>query len=277
MTRIRKLDSETIERIAAGEVVRNPASVVKELVENSLDAGATDIDVRVENSGLDSIRVADDGEVMTGDDALLAFERHATSKIEGADDIERVDTLGFRGEALPSIAKVSKVELTTKPADGDGVGATRVVIDDTGDERVEQAGRGVGTTVEVRDLFYNTPARRKSLSSPRYELSRISDLVTHYALAHPNVAFTLEHGESTLLSTPGTGRYTDAILETYGKKTANRTVEFEYEYDYEDESENGKGNDTIQVEGILVRPSVTRSEKNHVYTAVNGRALSDKT
>ncbi|XGI83219.1 DNA mismatch repair endonuclease MutL [Halorutilales archaeon Cl-col2-1] len=270
MPEIRKLDTDTVERIAAGEVVKDPSSVVKELVENSLDAGASRIEIEIENGGRDLIRVSDDGEGMDEEDAVRAFDKHATSKIDDADDLRYVTSLGFRGEALPSIARVSQVEMVTRSEDAD-VGGTRVVVEDGGDERrTEEAGRGVGTTVEVSDLFYNTPARRSTLGSPKREFSKISDVVTKYALTHPGVGFELTHDVREVLNTPGSGNYVDPVFEVYGKEVANRAVEIDHGGGDED------GID-VEVEGIVVRPGVTRSSKSHVYTAVKGRALDDET
>ncbi len=260
---IRKLDDETVELIAAGEVVENPASVVKELIENSLDAGASSVGIEVENGGIDRVTVADDGEGMDAEDAKRAFERHATSKITDPDDVGAVDTLGFRGEALPSIARVARVEMVTKD---EGVGATRVVtgagVDGT---RTGETGRGQGTTVEVTRLFETTPARREALSSPKREFRRVSRLVTRYALARPGVAFTLEHEGNEVLSTSGSGDPIDALYAVYGRDVASRATRFSHE--------DGR----IGVEGALVRPSVTRSATHHVYTSVNGRAVDDET
>ena len=260
---IRKLNDETIELIAAGEVVENPASVVKELIENSLDAGASSVGIEVENGGIDRVTVADDGEGMDAEDAKRAFERHATSKITDPDDVGAVDTLGFRGEALPSIARVARVEMVTKD---EGVGATRVVtgagVDGT---RTGETGRGQGTTVEVTRLFETTPARREALSSPKREFRRVSRLVTRYALARPGVAFTLEHEGNEVLSTSGSGDPIDALYAVYGRDVASRATRFSHE--------DGR----IGVEGALVRPSVTRSSTHHVYTSVNGRAVDDET
>jgi len=260
---IRKLDDETVELIAAGEVVENPASVVKELVENSLDAGAESVKVEVENGGTERVRVADDGSGMDADDAVRAFERHATSKIDGADDVSRVGTLGFRGEALPSIARVARVEMVTKAG---GVGATRVVTGAGIDgERVKETGRAGGTTVEVTRLFEKTPARRAALSSPEREFRRVSRLVTRYALARSDVAFTLEHDGREVLSTSGSGDPVDALYAVYGRDVASRATRFSHE--------DGR----VAVEGALVQPSVTRSERRHVYTSINGRAVDDET
>lgn len=260
---IRKLDDETVELIAAGEVIENPASVVKELIENSLDAGASSVDVEVEDGGIDRVTVADDGHGMDAEDATRAFERHATSKIQDADDVSRVETLGFRGEALPSIARVARIEMVTKD---DGVGATRVVTGAGVDgKRVEETGRGRGTTVEVTRLFETTPARRKALSSPKREFRRVSRLVTRYALARPDVSFTLEHDGNEVLSTSGSGDPVDAVYAVYGRDVASQAVRFSFE--------DGR----VSVEGALVKPSETRSNARHVYTSVNGRALDDDT
>ena len=271
MTRITELDTATIERIAAGEVVTRPASVVTELVENALDAGANSVEIAVENAGLDSIQVADDGHGMTEADARLAVERHATSKIHGVEDVERVATLGFRGEALPSIAQVARLELTTK-AEESGAAGTRVVVD--GDEKTTgPAGRAVGTTVSVTDLFANTPVRRKSLATPKREFARISETVSDYALTHPDVRFSLTHDDRTVLSTPGSASYTDAVLGVYDREAAGQSTEF----GPEGGSGDDRSSDGVSVSGLVVYPSITRATPAHVTTAINGRALDDTT
>src|SRR5664280_383296 len=195
MGRIRVLSDQVANQIAAGEVVERPASVVKELLENSLDAGATRIRIEVEGGGRKLIRIVDDGQGMVRDDALLAFERHATSKLHSSDDLLSIRTLGFRGEALPSIASVSRLTLETRAsaAAGDSADAVGTAVEIAGGKilRVEDAGLAVGTTIAVRDLFYNTPARRKFLKSEQTELGHIAALVTHYALAHPERHFEL--------------------------------------------------------------------------------------
>ena len=265
MTAITELSAETIERIAAGEVVTRPASVVTELTENALDAGAESIEIEVENSGLDLIRVTDDGHGMTEDDARLAVERHTTSKISGVADVSRIETLGFRGEALPSIASVARLELTTKSTES-GVAGTRVVVDGE-DKSTRPAGRAVGTTVTVTNLFENVPARRKALARPKREFSRVSSAVAAYALVHPERRFSLTHDGRTVLSTPGSGRDTDAVLGVYNREVAGRSAEFEHT-DVEAD---------IRVRGLVVYPSVTRATPAHVTTAVNGRTLGDAT
>jgi DNA mismatch repair protein MutL len=270
MTRVHELDPETVDHIAAGEVVTRPVAVVKELVENSLDAGAESVTVTVERGGLDRIRVADDGHGMSEADALLAVERHTTSKIAGVADVSRVRTLGFRGEALPSIAEVARLNLTTKAA-ADGARGTRVVVE-AGEKRTESAGRDVGTTVEVTELFARTPARRKSLAGPKTEFSRISSLVTRYALLRPDVRFRLRHDDRETFATPGTGDPTDALLGVYDRQVAGASTTVEWAAS--GEGARGEAGD-IAVSGVVCYPSVTRARPTHVHTAVNGRAVEN--
>src|SRR5688572_3273135 len=189
MTKIRVLSDQLANLIAAGEVVERPASVCKELVENAIDAGATRIAIDVEAGGRRLLKITDDGEGMTRDDAILAFERHATSKISNAEDLSAIGTLGFRGEALASIASVARVELISKTDESNA--ATRVVIEGGRMRDVKDAAHPRGTTITVRDLFFNVPARRKFLRSEATESFHLTNLVTHYALAHPEIAFTL--------------------------------------------------------------------------------------
>jgi DNA mismatch repair protein MutL len=274
MTRVHELDAETVDHIAAGEVVTRPAAVVKELVENALDARGESITVAVERGGLDRIRVADDGHGMTERDALLAVERHTTSKIDGIDDVARVRTLGFRGEALPSIAEVARLELTTKSS-ADGARGTRVVVAD-GEKRADPAGRDVGTTVEVTELFARTPARRKSLAGPKTEFSRISSLVTRYALLRPNVRFRLRHDGRETFATPGTGDPTDALLGVYDREVAGASTTVEWPgSDGADAEAADDGAGSVAVAGVVCYPSVTRARPTHVHTAVNGRAVEN--
>ena len=200
MGRIRILSDQVANQIAAGEVVDRPASVVKELLENALDAGATRILVEVEAGGRKLIRIVDNGIGMVRDDALLAFERHATSKIRSSDDLLSIATLGFRGEALPSIASISRLELETRAASE--TSGTHLEIVGGKIFRVEDAGLPAGTTIAVRDLFFNTPARRKFLKAESTELSHVTALVTHYALAHPDKHFELHSATNALLIAP---------------------------------------------------------------------------
>src|SRR5262245_44836876 len=198
MGRIRVLSDTVANKIAAGEVVERPASVVKELIENSLDAGATQLRIEVEGGGRRLIRVADDGIGMMRDDALLAFERHATSKLADVKDLLSIATLGFRGEALPSIASVSRLVLETRAHDE----TTGTLVEIAGGRilRCDDAVRADGTAISVRDLFYNVPARKKFLRSEQTEIAHIASLVTHYSLAHPDKSFSLRHNNSELLS-----------------------------------------------------------------------------
>ncbi|MFC6824041.1 DNA mismatch repair endonuclease MutL [Halopelagius fulvigenes] len=263
---VRRLDDETVAHIAAGEVVTRPEDVVVELVENAVDAGASRVTVTVEGDGTDLLRVRDDGRGMSEADAALAVERHTTSKLSDADELEAVRTLGFRGEALPSIASAAgTLKLVTN--DG-GPRGTRVRVED-GNKEVTTAGRARGTTVEVRDLFAEMPARRRSLASSRAEFARVSDAVSRYALARPDVAFSVVHGGSEVFSTAGSGSYADAVLGVYDRDVASRSTAFEAERTVADGGEEA----AVRVEGLLAHPSVTRSRRDHVYTAVNGRAF----
>ncbi|SDN01110.1 DNA mismatch repair protein MutL [Halogranum gelatinilyticum] len=264
---VRKLEPETVERIAAGEVVTRPASVVKELIENSLDAGAESIRVEVDGDGTAMLKVADDGHGMSEADATLAVDHHTTSKLGESSDLERVSTLGFRGEALPSIAAVATLDVTTN--DG-GPRGTRVLVEG-GETTTSPAGRATGTTVEVRDLFHNRPARRKSLSSTQAEFGRVSDVVSRYALLHPDVRFRLRHDGREVFSTPGSGSYTDAVLGVYDRTVAGQSTTFAHET-----AVSVDGDDhSLTVDGLLVYPSVTRSRRDHVHVAVNGRTVGN--
>ncbi|VTT85385.1 DNA mismatch repair protein MutL [Halorubrum sp. DM2] len=268
--RVRRLDRETIDRIAAGEVVTRPARVVSELVDNALDAGASRVEIAVDGDGTDRIRVADDGRGMTRADAARAVERHATSKLAPDGDPVGVDSLGFRGEALAAVAEAARLELVTSP--GDGIG-TRVVVDGTAgsgepdgsDVTVEPAGRARGTTVVVADLFATRPARRESLAGANAEFARISSLVADYALANPSIAFALDHDGSTTLTTPGTDR-TDALLGVYDRDTASRSTTLSASVDVGPDSDAG-------VSGALAYPSITRATRDHVRVSVNGRPV----
>jgi DNA mismatch repair protein MutL len=271
MTRIRSLDPETRKKIAAGEVVTRPVDVVRELVENSLDAGASRIDVAVDGDGTDLIRVRDDGHGMSRADATLAVERHTTSKLAGPDDVERVSTLGFRGEALPSIARVSRLRLTTN--DG-GPRGTRVRVDD-GAVDVEAAGRAQGTTVAVRDLFSTRPARRKHLAAAKSEFARVSKLLSRYALCHSDVRFSLAHDGRETFSTPGSGD-TDALLGVYDRTVAGQCTAFSFASDGRDGGNAEDRAAATRVDGVLCYPSITRATRDHVHVAVNGRPLTDE-
>ncbi|QZP36273.1 DNA mismatch repair endonuclease MutL [Halobaculum magnesiiphilum] len=265
-TAVRELSEDTVERIAAGEVITRPARVVAELVENALDAGADRIEVAVDGDGTDRIRVADDGRGMGREDAARAVEPHTTSKIRAADDLRTSTTMGFRGEALAAIADAGDLDLVT--SDGAAVG-TRVTVSD-GEKTVEDAGRGRGTTAVVTDLFGDRPARRESLASPAREFGRISELLTSYALARPEVAFSLDHDGRETASTPGTG-LRDALVALYGRETGGESTAVTHRagVDLADRSAD------LTVEGRLCYPSTTRSTREHVHVAVNGRPVRD--
>lgn len=255
MGRIRVLDPETVGLVAAGEVVDRPASVVKELVENAFDAGASCVEVVVDKE-LKSITVRDNGCGIAEADVLLAFERHATSKITCGADLERVATFGFRGEALPSIAAVARVELKTRVAGA--VGGTLVRIEGGQVVDFRPVGAPPGTTVTVRDLFYNTPARRKFLSSPRVELGRVTEMTGRLALGRPDVAVRLESGGRELFRTPGTG-LAGAVRAIYGEAVAAALVPVEAE---------GAG---VRLTGFVGRPELVRTTRRGQTWFVNGR------
>ena len=238
MGRIRILSDVVANQIAAGEVVERPASVVKELLENSLDAGATRIRIEVEAGGRKLIRITDNGHGMVQDDALLAFERHATSKLRTSDDLLSIATLGFRGEALPSIASVSRLLLETRAsaaADGEKPDDSGTLVEIAGGKilRVDPAGLPAGTTITIRDLFFNTPARRKFLKSEQTELSHIAALVTHYALAHPTRHFLELHSATqALLVAPAVPNAGDRLFQIFGRDTFNLMLPTAAEMDF---------------------------------------------
>src|SRR5580765_1256658 len=222
MGKIHVLSEVVANKIAAGEVVERPAAVVKELLENSLDAGATRIRINVEAGGKKLIQITDDGCGMVRDDALLAFERHATSKIKNAEDLLSVSTLGFRGEALPSIASVSRLRLETRaPEEPAG---TVIEINGGRIARVEEAGLPPGTSITVRDLFFNTPARKKFLKAESTELSHIASLVTHYALAHPEIHFELHSATNAMLVAPPVAGHSERVYQVFGKETLDQMI-----------------------------------------------------
>ncbi|PSP54964.1 DNA mismatch repair protein MutL [Halobacteriales archaeon QS_1_67_19] len=260
--RITQLDDATIRKIAAGEVVERPASVVKELVENSLDADADRIDVTVESGGTERIEVSDDGIGMRETDLRTAVEEHTTSKIEDIEDLESgVTTLGFRGEALHTIGAVSRTTITSKPRDGDERG-TELRMEGGEVESVSPAGRPAGTTVEVADLFYNTPARRKYLKTTATEFSHVNTVVTRYALANPDVAVSLTHDDREVFATTGRGDLQSALLSVYGREVATAMISVG------DEAEH------VAVSGYVSDPETTRSTREYVSTYVNGRYVS---
>jgi len=223
MGRIRVLSDNVANKIAAGEVVERPASVVKELLENSLDAGATEIRIDTESGGRRLIRIADDGHGMLRDDALLAFERHATSKLSNVDQLDSIATLGFRGEALPSIASVSRLTLESR-SDDEPTG-TRVEIGGGRLNNCEEAALPRGTTITVRDLFYNVPARKKFLRSDQTELAHIASLVTHYSLAHCDKTIRLTHDTKDLLDVTPVESLRERVFQVFGSDALDELIE----------------------------------------------------
>lgn len=257
--RIHVLDEETINKIAAGEVIERPASVVKELVENSIDASATDIRVEIRGSGSKMISVMDNGEGMSREDARLAFTKHATSKIKNIEDIQAVLTLEFRGEALSSIAAVSRVELVSRKHDA--LSAVKVHVNGGIVEEVSEIGSSPGTKVVVKDLFYNTPARRKYLKSPRTELSHITDTVMRLALGNPQVSFTLVSEGRVTLRAPA-GDIFDRIIQLLGSDIAKSMLPVNYE------------GELVTVSGYISKPEISRTGKDMQYFFVNGRSIA---
>jgi DNA mismatch repair protein MutL len=267
-TEIRKLDERTVQRIAAGEVVERPASAVKELVENSLDADASRIEVTVEAGGTEYIRVRDDGVGMSETDVRAAVREHTTSKIADVDDLEAgVATLGFRGEALHTIGAVSRTTITTRPRGGDA-GGTKLAYVDGEVESVDPAGCPEGTTVEVEELFFNTPARKKYLKTDATEFAHVNRVVTQYALANPDVAVSLEHDGREVFATTGQGDLQSTLLAVYGKDVATSMIEVDAAPDVGSEFPEGP---LASVRGYVSHPETTRSTREYVSTFVNGR------
>jgi DNA mismatch repair protein MutL len=314
MGRIHVLSEQVANKIAAGEVVERPASVVKELLENALDAGATRIKISVEAGGKKLIQITDNGCGMVRDDAMLAFERHATSKIKDAEDLLSVATLGFRGEALPSIASVSRLRLETcaaeteksplLPKDGRngapgslGMGTSGTVIEINGGKmaRVEEAGLPEGTSITVRDLFFNTPARKKFLKAESTELSHIASLVTHYALAHPEKHFELHSATNAMLVAPPVAGYSERVYQVFGKETLDQLIAVAAVQPLErvglpqpppwrrqevEEDESGVGTGAtpgeMRLHGFVSKPEIQKLNRNSIYIFVNGRLIRDR-
>ena len=326
MGRIHVLSEQVANKIAAGEVVERPASVVKELLENALDAGATRIRINIEAGGKKLIQITDNGCGMVRDDAMLAFERHATSKIKDAEDLLSVATLGFRGEALPSIASVSRLRLETcaenesiagtgnspllteksplLPKDGrNGASAfnsdehnSGTVIEINGGKiaRVEEAGLPLGTSITVRDLFFNTPARKKFLKAESTELSHIASLVTHYALAHPEKHFELHSMTNAMLVAPPVAGYSERVYQVFGKETLDQLIAVAAEQKLEREGlpqpppwrrevvdEDGdsvvaKDPGQMRLHGFVSKPEIQKLNRNSIYVFVNGRLIRDR-
>jgi DNA mismatch repair protein MutL len=263
MSKIRVLADHVANQIAAGEVVERPASVAKELVENSIDAGATRITVEIEAGGRRLLKVSDDGEGMVRDDAVLAFERHATSKIRASEDLAAIGTLGFRGEALASIASVAKVELTTS-IEG-AASATRVTIDGGRMRDVKDAAHPRGTTVAVRDLFFNMPARRKFLRAEATETFHLTNLVTHYALAHPEIAFTFVNNGREVIRAAAAKDLRERAYQVFGGEFLENLLEV-----------NGGHGEVARVTGFVSAPRDRRTSRDSQYLFVNRRFVRDR-
>ncbi|HEX4019791.1 MAG TPA: DNA mismatch repair endonuclease MutL [Acidobacteriaceae bacterium] len=286
MGRIRILSDQVANQIAAGEVVERPASVVKELLENSLDAGASRIRVDVEAGGRKLIRVEDDGCGMLRDDALLAFERHATSKIHSSDDLLSLTTLGFRGEALPSIASVARVHLTTRSPDE--VVGMEVEIAGGKIQRTADAAIPPGTTLTIRDLFFNTPARRKFLKSEQTELSHVAALVTHYALAHPEKHFALHTATHALLEAPPVRQISERVYQIFGREVLEQLVPVAAETNFahagvpepppwkREPDWQPQIPGALRLHGFVSRPELQKLNRNSIYIFVNRRLIRDR-
>ena len=257
------LDDLTINKIAAGEVIERPASVIKEMIENSIDAGATNITVEIKNGGISYIKITDDGKGIAQDDLEIAFERHATSKIRSADDLDTVTSMGFRGEALASIAAIANVELTSKTKEQD-IGY-KVVVEAGNVLEKEEAGCRTGTTIIVRNLFFNTPVRYKFLKKDYTESGYIEDVITRIALVNPNIAIKLINTGKTVIQTNGNGDLKSVIYSIYGKDISNGIMEVSYQYE------------DIKITGVIGKPEIARSNRSNQLFFVNKRYIKDKT
>src|SRR6202046_2207374 len=289
MGRIHVLSEQVANQIAAGEVVERPASVVKELLENALDAGATRIKITVEAGGKKLIQITDNGCGMVRDDAMLAFERHATSKIKDAEDLLTIATLGFRGEALPSIASVSRLRLETR-APEDEVG-TVLEINGGKIARIEEAGLPAGTSITVRDLFFHTPAREKFLKAESTELSHIASLVTHYALAHPEKHFELHSATNAILVAPPVAGSSERVYQVFGKDVLDQLIAVAAAQPLEhvglpqpppwrreatEDAAAPVDPGQMQLHGFVSKPEIQKLNRNSIYVFVNGRLIRDR-
>ena len=257
------LDELTINKIAAGEVIERPASVIKEMVENSIDAGATNITVEIKNGGISYIKVTDNGKGIAQDDLEIAFERHATSKIRSAEDLNTVTSMGFRGEALASIAAISKVELVSKTKEQDT--GYKVVVEAGDVLEKEETGCQNGTSITVRNLFFNTPVRYKFLKKDYTESGYIEDVITRIALVNPNISIKLINTGKTVIQTNGSGNLKDVVYSIYGKDVANGINETTYKYE------------DITITGVVGKPQIARSNRSNQLFFVNKRYIKDKT
>lgn len=262
MGKIVLLDDSTINKIAAGEVIERPASVVKEVMENSIDAGATAITVEIRNGGISYIRVTDNGKGIMQDDLEIAFERHATSKLRSAEDLDDIKSMGFRGEALASIASIAKVTLDSKTADS--YTGYEVVVEGGKILSKEEAGCANGTSITIENLFYNTPVRYKFLKKDFTESGYIEDVVTRIALVHPEIAVKLINTGKTVIQTSGNGEIKPVIYNIYGKEIADNLIDIDYTYD------------DIIVKGVIGKPVISRSNRSNQLFFVNNRFVKDK-
>lgn len=257
------LDELTINKIAAGEVIERPASVIKEMIENSIDAGAKNITVEIKNGGISFIRITDNGKGIEKDDMEIAFERHATSKIRCADDLIDVKSMGFRGEALASIAAISNVELVSRTVE-DEIG-TRIVVEGGKIQNIDEIGCSQGTTITVRNLFFNTPVRYKFLKKDFTESGYIEDVITRIALIHPEISFKFINTGKTVIQTNGNGEIKSVIYSIFGKEVASNIIEVDYEYE------------KIRIKGVIGKPQIARSNRSNQIFFVNERYIKDKT
>ncbi len=267
---IKVLDKESVAKIAAGEVVERPASVVKELVENSLDAGASQISIEVRGGGVSLMRVTDNGCGIPAAELELAFKRHSTSKIDSFDDLKSITSLGFRGEALPSIAAVAQVDISSC-ASGESIGSCLTLREGRVASRGSQ-GRPQGTTVTVRHIFHNLPARLKFLKSQATENSHIANVVSHYALAFPKVKFSLSIDGRASLATPGSGHLVDSVIEVYGLEVARNMLDVKSDQGWQDR----EGSALPQVSGMVASPAVSRSSRSYLSFFINCRWISSR-
>ena len=263
MGKIVLLDDLTINKIAAGEVIERPASAVKELVENSIDAGASEITIEIKNGGIEYIRVTDNGKGLQSDDMEIAFERHATSKIRVAQDIEKVRTMGFRGEALASIAAISKVTMISKTKES--TSGNVIVVEGGTVLSKEESGCPDGTSITIENLFYNTPVRYKFLRKDFTEAGYIEDAINRIALVHPEIAIKLINSGKTVIQTPGSGKLKDVVYGVYGKEIAENIIDVNYEYE------------DIKITGVVGNPKISRSNRANQLFFVNKRYIKDKT
>jgi DNA mismatch repair protein MutL len=262
INKVHRLDEGTISKIAAGEIIERPASVVKELVENSIDAGATRIEIEIRNGGRQLIQVIDNGSGMEREDAVLAIERYTTSKISNPDDLNNLNTLGFRGEALPSIAIISHLEMITKPADNEF--GTLIEVKGGILQKVKDWGAPNGTTIKVHDLFFNTPARFKYLKTIPTEAGYISEIVTRMALGYPEISFHLNHHEYEVLFTPGSGNLHEAIVAVFGKDTAKGMIPVNHQ------------EGLFKISGFTGKPSIAKTNRNNEIFFINRRYFHNR-